>query len=367
MSALRERRAPALQPLADNTDPNAKTDRAPDGTVSSSQPDDTCAADGCDQSVVPGSHFCGVHQADGDKSQGAPNGGPDGSLSDGTAIGGTDSANGYQDGTLRQRPLRKQRHGVRRTEGLVRDLARSATSEFRLDQIEDQTLIISGLAIVYGTRTVINDRFGQFGETIQRGAAAHLIGGDVRLLANHAGLPLARTMSTTLALSERSFGVTFAAALDLAAPFAQDVSSCIKRGDLSGCSFAFTVNESGDSWNTAMTERVIRRFATLPEISVVTFPAYDATSVTAAQAERARARREQMRQQRNKLHAMTGVPMEDRKKKPDVTKRDDLAARDRTIREAGQARRLAMRSKGVKTYRSLRAKLNGGRDLEEIR
>jgi hypothetical protein len=251
------------------------------GAVFSSQSEPACAVSDCDQSVVPGSTLCGVHQADGDKSPGSPNGGPDGSLSDGTNAP-SDPNGGWQDGSVR-----KMRHGPARTQGLARDAAHRATSQFRSEQIDDNTLVVSGVAIVYGTRTVISDRFGKFGETIQRGAAAHLVGGDVRLLANHDGLPLARTVSGTLTLAEKSFGVTFGAALDLAAPMAQDVISGIRRGDLNGCSFAFTVNDDGDRWNSTMSERVITRFSSLPEVSVVTFPAYEATTVTTGEQARA--------------------------------------------------------------------------------
>ena len=147
-----------------------------------------------------------------------------------------------------------------------------ATSEFRVSTNTTSGTIVTGQAIVYGVRTIIHDRFGKFGETIKRGAAGHLLKGDVRLLFDHDGLPLGRTISTTLALNETASGVNFAAYLDDTAPLAQNVLSGIRRGDLSGCSFAFAVNEAFDQWNAAMTERTITRFASIPEVSVVTFP-----------------------------------------------------------------------------------------------
>lgn len=71
-----------------------------DGTVSESADEPTCAVDGCDQSVIPGTSHCGEHSTAWPGGNG-PNGGPDGSLSDGTNPG-ADPAGGYQDGTLRE-------------------------------------------------------------------------------------------------------------------------------------------------------------------------------------------------------------------------------------------------------------------------
>lgn len=58
--------------------------------------------------------------------------------------------------------------------------------------------------------------------------------------------------------------------------------SAVERGDISGMSFMFTVDE--DSWDDLDSEhptRKIRSIGRVFEVSAVTFPAYEATSITA--------------------------------------------------------------------------------------
>lgn len=253
-----------LDPAADMSDPNAKSDQG----VSASKATPTCAYPGCTSHSVPLSSFCG------DERHTAANAIK---ASDGTITGLSDITGSIQsDGTGRSK-RRKPRH--------VKTSLRQALhhGELRADQaLTPGHAILSGTAIVYDVRTVITDMFGKFGETIRQGAAGHLLNGDVRLLANHGGLPLARTISKSLILEQDSKGVHFAAEVDVqGSPLAADVVSGVRRGNLSGCSFAFTVNDAGDSWNKAMTEREILHFASIPEISIVTFPAYPTTSVAA--------------------------------------------------------------------------------------
>ena len=75
-------------------------------------------------------------------------------------------------------------------------------------------------------------------------------------------------------------GLTFTAELpDTAA--AKEVYEAVKRGDLSGMSFAFTVPEGGDSYDAATNTRTIRQIAKVYECSVVPYPAYPQTSIEA--------------------------------------------------------------------------------------
>jgi uncharacterized protein len=64
---------------------------------------------------------------------------------------------------------------------------------------------------------------------------------------------------------------------------ALDIAARIKRGDVSGSSFAFVVHEEDERWEydkaRALPLRTILR-ATLIDVSPVTFPAYEATSVS---------------------------------------------------------------------------------------
>ena len=58
----------------------------------------------------------------------------------------------------------------------------------------------------------------------------------------------------------------------------------MRRGDLSGMSFAFTVPDGGSHYDPATNTRTITRIAKVYEVSVVPFPAYQSTSVEARSA-----------------------------------------------------------------------------------
>lgn len=113
-------------------------------------------------------------------------------------------------------------------------------------------------------------------EYVKRGAFAKTLEGDadVRLLMDHEGIPLARTKSGTLALSEDETGLRVEADLDPENPLAKSVMSAMKRGDLSQMSFAFRTIR--DSWSDDRKTRELEEVE-LFDVSVVTFPAYEAT------------------------------------------------------------------------------------------
>ena len=110
-------------------------------------------------------------------------------------------------------------------------------------------------------------RKGAFTKTINDGA-------DVRLLIDHEGVPLARTKSGTLNLIEDDKGLRVEAQLDPSNPDAARVMSAMRRGDISQMSFAFRTIK--DSWNAERTNRELKEVQ-LFDVSVVTFPAYEAT------------------------------------------------------------------------------------------
>lgn len=119
-----------------------------------------------------------------------------------------------------------------------------------------------------------------FREMIAPGAFARSIssGEPIYLLVNHDmdQLPLASTRSGTLTLSEDDLGLYMEADLDPANPRAAELHSALARGDVDKMSFAFSINEDGESREDGV--RVLRDL-NLYEVSVVTWPAYDATEV----------------------------------------------------------------------------------------
>lgn len=135
---------------------------------------------------------------------------------------------------------------------------------------------IAGRAIAFDQIATIA---GAFDEQILPSAVDRALrGADVRMLWNHeAAIVLARTSARTLALEKRGDGLYFTAGLTNWA--ADQYGQTIARGDVSGVSFGFQV--LADEW-TYRNGRPFRRIEDLilHEVSPVTWPAYDATSVT---------------------------------------------------------------------------------------
>ena len=153
---------------------------------------------------------------------------------------------------------------------------------------EGEKHILTGRPIIYGTPTTINDpNGGSYTEIIERGALTGADLSDVHLFYNHDlnKVPLARTPKT-MQLTVDEKGLIFIAELpDTAA--AMEVYEAVKRGDLSGMSFAFKVPEGGDYYDVETNTRHIRSLAKVYECSIVPYPAYPTTSVEARNAQTA--------------------------------------------------------------------------------
>ena len=140
----------------------------------------------------------------------------------------------------------------------------------------DDGFTVEGYAAVFGSDADIG---GHFIERIERGAFTDAIGrDDVVFLINHEGLPLARSRSGTLELSEDDHGLKIRTQLDADDPDVKAIVPKMKRGDLDKMSFAFRADEQ--SWDESgdVPIRTITR-ASLYDVSIVTTPAYDATEI----------------------------------------------------------------------------------------
>lgn len=150
--------------------------------------------------------------------------------------------------------------------------------------------VLSGYAAVFDT---LSGDLGGFVERIRPGAFRDALQtSDVRGLFNH--VPdnlLGREGAGTLRLREDDRGLRFEIDLD-SDPVADFVRRKVQRRELTGASFAFNVAEDGDE----VTYEGGRRIRTiLPggirqlfDVGPVTFPAYEATSVSARALERLR-------------------------------------------------------------------------------
>lgn len=141
---------------------------------------------------------------------------------------------------------------------------------------EEDGIKVVGYAAVFNQET---DICGCFREVIAPGAFRDAIGrDDVVFLVNHDGLPLARTRSGTLKLTEDDHGLRIETMLEASDPDVQAIVPKMKRGDLDKMSFAFraTVQEWDETQDPPL--RTIRELE-LYDVSIVTTPAYDGTEI----------------------------------------------------------------------------------------
>lgn len=161
--------------------------------------------------------------------------------------------------------------------GLTREV-RAVSTEFEVRADETGTVTFDGVASVVDAPYQVRDMFGEFQETIAKGAFRKTLAekADVRLLVNHEGVPLARTKARTLKLSA-SPDLRAVAELDPANPDVQRIQSAMTRGDLDQMSIGMRVHRQ--EWNEDYTERTIRE-AELFDVSVVTYPASPTTTAS---------------------------------------------------------------------------------------
>ena len=148
---------------------------------------------------------------------------------------------------------------------------------------DGQKITIVGQPVVFDQNT---DIAGLWSESIAPGAIDTETLRDVRLLINHdfSGVPLARSRrnnaNSTMRATFNDFAVDMEADLDAKNPKAIEVDSAIKRGDITGMSFAFLVDgEEWDDLDTDYPHRTITHVSVIYEFSICTFPAYEGTSV----------------------------------------------------------------------------------------
>lgn len=162
---------------------------------------------------------------------------------------------------------------------------RSFEFEVRAEQ-NDKGSVITGQPIVYDERTNLD----WYDEIIDDGALAETDLRDVRFLVNHNTdmIPLARSRNnnanSTMQMEViEGKGMAIRVNLDTENNAdARSLYSAVERGDISGMSFMFVVDK--DSWDDVDTDhptRHIRSISKVFEVSAVTFPAYEATSIQA--------------------------------------------------------------------------------------
>lgn len=190
------------------------------------------------------------------------------------------------------------------------------------DQNEEHGHFLSGRPIVFDQRT----NLGWYDEIIDRGALGTTDLKDVRFLINHNTdmIPLARSRNnnanSTMQMSVDESGMEIRVDLDTENNAeAKSLYSAVERGDITGMSFMFTVDK--DTWADKESEhptRTINQIGKVFEVSAVTFPAYEQTSISArglsdalesarASLESAKAADREIERRKQKIRILMGV------------------------------------------------------------
>ena len=164
-------------------------------------------------------------------------------------------------------------------------ITRAYNFEIRAENNDKNGDHITGRPIVYNSKTDL----GYFDEVIEAGALDKANLKDVRFLVNHNTdmIPLARSRNnnenSTMQMSVDKDGMGIRVNLDTENNSeAKSLYSAIKRGDISGMSFMFTIDD--EEWSDIESDhptRTIKKIGQVFEVSAVTFPAYEATEISA--------------------------------------------------------------------------------------
>lgn len=162
-------------------------------------------------------------------------------------------------------------------------------SGLSIRSVDDDGVLVEGYAAITHVPYAVRDFLGEYMETFERGSFAKTVrdADDTRWLANHTGIALARTKSSTLKLGEITnpdddpqgrgqTGLWTSANFDPKSPNAQTLISAMERGDLDQMSHSFQAIRQ--TWNADYSDRVVLEARTY-DVSGVTFPMNPATSV----------------------------------------------------------------------------------------
>lgn len=141
-------------------------------------------------------------------------------------------------------------------------------------------IFLEGYFIRYGEETEL---YPGCLEEINKGAAGESIkANDVRCLFDHdTGQVLGRTSNGTLTLTEDDEGIYGKVEINRDDPQAMSVYAKVMRGDVNACSFGFYITEQTDEYRDDGTAKFNLVAVDVFEVSIVTFPAYPTTDISA--------------------------------------------------------------------------------------
>jgi HK97 family phage prohead protease len=141
-----------------------------------------------------------------------------------------------------------------------------------------ESYIIRGYAALFNVPTEL----GYCQEIIAPGAFDDCLEDDVRCLFNHSSESvLGRTKAGTLEIGTDSMGLYYECQLDSLNTDHMNLYRSIQRGDINQSSFAFTISEVQWNFSEELDTRTIIKCECLYDVSPVTYPAYQDTTVSA--------------------------------------------------------------------------------------
>lgn len=166
------------------------------------------------------------------------------------------------------------------TEKEIRNL--TGALEVRDSESDDKN-IIEGYSLKFNSWS---EDLGGFREIISPEALKNTDMSDVRALIDHnSSSILGRTIANTLKLEVDDVGLKFRCHLPNTT-YAKDLMENIRSGNISQCSFGFTLADNGDEFTYDEEQRIYKRtlkdIKEIVDISVVTYPAYKDSEVAPA-------------------------------------------------------------------------------------
>lgn len=123
---------------------------------------------------------------------------------------------------------------------------------------------------------------GAFEEVSPEAVDESIKNNDIRALFNHdTGIVLGRTSNNTLELKKDSTGLFGTVKINQNDKQAMDILARIERGDINACSFGFNIISEEITERDDGSVKFTLKEIDLKEVSAVTFPAYQTTSVQA--------------------------------------------------------------------------------------
>ena len=163
---------------------------------------------------------------------------------------------------------------------------------FEFNKSDEKDMIIEGIPIVFEEATTTFEIDGiKYYEKISRDALRNAKIDDVVLNIDHVGKPAAKTKNGTLELEIRDNDVFVRADLSKNAT-GRELYEDISNGFYDKMSFAFTIGE--EEYDRDSRTRIIKKINRLYDVSAVTVPAYEQTTINARSYFEAEAEKERL-------------------------------------------------------------------------